>query len=339
MTRSPEHTNSFPKQPASVQTVWPRVRRHLAHLIRGRASKLPFYQRWWILGNALTNGLLGYIWRGIYRFTKHGPGEAAALSYYAIFSFFPLMLLVLVIIGTLLGPAAARDQIDGVLRLFLPESTSDFLQYNIAETLKQRQSFGLVAGITLLWSSLGLFSNLSSSLSKTFRDEKGPNTIQKRIAGLMMMLALGGMLAVSLITTLLFGLLDVFLFFSDSSWLTMGALIVPLSLDVAIFAFLYRYIPRRKVRWDAIWVAAFLSGGAWEIGKRLFRWYLDNMASYSLVYGSVATIIVLMLWAYLSGLIVILGAEICVALDDWMGSKKKVEDLGVFPDEAYDYSE
>jgi uncharacterized BrkB/YihY/UPF0761 family membrane protein len=52
------------------------------------------------------------------------------------------------------------------------------------------------------------------------------------------------------------------------------------------------------------------------------------MASYSLVYGSVATLIVLMLWVYLSGIIILLNAEVCVALDDWM-SKRSVEDLRV----------
>ncbi|NLE51075.1 MAG: YihY/virulence factor BrkB family protein, partial [Chloroflexi bacterium] len=105
-------------------------------------------------------------------------------------------------------------------------------------------------------------------------------------------------------------------------------LIIPLSLSVAIFAFLYRFIPRQRVRWDAIWVAAFLGGGAWEIAKRLFTWYLDNLASYSLVYGSVATMIVLMFWGYVSGLIVLLGAEICVSLDDWM-TRRSVQELRV----------
>jgi len=140
--------------------------------------------------------------------------------------------------------------------------------------------------------------------------------------GLGMMVALGVLLSASLATTLAFNLLDL-LIFGTMSWLTTTALVVPFSLSVAIFAFLYRFIPRRRVRWDAIWVAAFLGGGAWEIAKRLFTWYLDNLASYSLVYGSVATMIVLMLWVYLTGIIILLGGEICVALDDWM-SKRSV---------------
>jgi membrane protein len=142
------------------------------------------------------------------------------------------------------------------------------------------------------------------------------------------MLALGVLLVASIATTVVFNMIDLVLFYQTTSWITTGALIVPLSLSVAIFAFLYRFVPRRRVRWDAIWIAAFLGGGAWEIAKRSFTWYLDNMTSYSLVYGSVATVIVLMLWVYLTGLIILLGAELCVAVDDWM-TKRSVEDLRV----------
>jgi len=292
------------------------------------SHSLRFYQRWWILANAASDGLLSHLWQAIVRFSKHGTREAAALSYYAVFSIFPLLLLLIIVIGTILGPAAARNQIDSVLRLFLPANTANFLQENIAQALQQRGSFGIVAGVSLLWSSLGLFSNLSSALSRTFRDETPRNTWHQRAIGLSMMIALSALLIASLATTFIFAMLDFLFFFQRASWISLGSVIIPLSLSVAIFAFLYRFIPRQRVRWDAIWVAAFLGGGAWELAKRLFTWYLDNLASYSLVYGSVATMIVLMFWTYLSGLIVLLGAEVCVSLDDWM-TRRSVQDLRI----------
>lgn len=289
---------------------------------------LRFYQRWWILANAMTDGLLSHMWQAIVRFSKHGTREAAALSYYATFSLFPLLLLVIIVIGTALGPAAARNQIDSILRLFLPVNAANFLQENIALALEQRGSFGLVAGVSLLWSSLGLFSSLSSALSRTFRDENPRNTWHQRLVGLAMMIALSVLLIASLAATVMFVLLDFVFFYQRSSWISFGAFIIPLSLSVAIFAFLYRFIPRQRVRWDAIWVAAFIGGGLWELAKRLFTWYLDNLASYNLVYGSVATMIVLMFWIYLTGIIVLLGAEICVSIDDWM-TRRAVHELRV----------
>jgi len=289
---------------------------------------LRFYQRWWILANAMSDGLLSHLWQAIVRFSKHGTREAAAFSYYAIFSLFPLLLLGIIVIGTALGPAAARNQIDSVLRLFLPANSANFLQENIAEALRQRGSFGLVAGVSLLWSSLGLFSSLSSALSRTFRDENPRNTWHQRLIGLLMMIALSVLLVASLAATVIFVLLDFVFFYQRGSWISFGAFVIPLSLSVAIFAFLYRFIPRQRVRWDAIWVAAFIGGGLWEVAKRIFTWYLDNLASYNLVYGSVATMIVLMFWIYLTGIIVLLGAEICVSLDDWM-TRRAVHELRV----------
>ena len=293
-----------------------------------RPPRLRFYERWWILANAMTDGLLQHIYQAIDRFSKHGLHESAAFSYYVIFSLFPLIILLIVVIGTILGPAAARNQIHEFLLVFLPETTATFLQENIAEAMEQRGSFGLFAGVTLTWSSLGLFSNLSSALSRTFRDERGTSTIKRRLMGMGMMLTLGLLLVASLATTLVFNLLDLLLFYNTTTWLSTVAFVIPFSLSVAIFAFLYRFLPQRRVRWDAIWMASFLGGSAWEIAKRAFAWYLDNLASYSLVYGSVATLIVLMFWAYLTGIILLLGAEICVALDDWM-DRRSVDKLDV----------
>ncbi len=288
---------------------------------------LPFYRRWWILANAMTDGLLNDIYRAGDRFTKHGFHESAALAYYAVFSLFPLLLLLIVIIGTILGPAAAHDQIDGVLRIFLPASTANFLQDSIAEALEQRSSFGIVAGLTLSWSAIGVFTNLTAALNRSFGTEPR-GTIQKRLFGIGLMLALAVLLLASLLTTAIFGIIDLVMFSRSSSLLTTGALLIPLSLSVSLFAFLYRFIPSRTVRWDAIWVSAFLGGIAWEIAKRAFAWYLDNVASYNWIYGSVATVIVLMFWAFLTGIIIIFGAELCVAFDDWM-NRRSVHNLEV----------
>lgn len=289
---------------------------------------LRFYERWWIYANAMTGGLLSDVYRAGDRFSKHGFHESAALAYYGVFSLFPLLLLLIVGIGTILGPAAAHKQIDGILRIFLPLSTANFLQDSIAEALKQRSSFGLVATVTLSWSALGFFTNLSSALNRSFGSGEPRNTIQKRFFGCGIMIAMGVLLLASLATTAIFGVIDLLAFSSASPWLTVSSLLVPLSLSVSLFAFLYRFIPVRTVRWDAIWMAAFLGGIAWEIAKRGFAYYLDNVASYNWIYGSVATIIVLMLWAFITGIIIIFGAELSVALDDWM-TRRSVTHLDV----------
>ncbi|MBP8974149.1 MAG: hypothetical protein KBH93_09760, partial [Anaerolineae bacterium] len=65
-----------------------------------RTHGLRFYERWWVLANTMTDGLLQHLWWAIDRFGKHGTRESAALSYYAVFSLFPLLILLIIIVGS-----------------------------------------------------------------------------------------------------------------------------------------------------------------------------------------------------------------------------------------------
>jgi YihY family inner membrane protein len=85
---------------------------------------------------------------------------------------------------------------------------------------------------------------------------------------------------------------------------------VPWSINIFIFLMIYRFAPNCKTYWRYIWPGAVAAAILLEAAKGLFLWYLDNLASYSQVYGSVTSVIVLLFWIYVSALILILGAEI-----------------------------
>src|SRR5688572_32617613 len=88
-----------------------------------------------VVGAALdrrSGGIAGLIYRALDNFQKRGLREAAALSYYALFSLFPLVLLVIVIIGWLVGPAATKNQVEDVLAIFMPGPTATELNNAIA---------------------------------------------------------------------------------------------------------------------------------------------------------------------------------------------------------------
>ena len=77
-----------------------------------------------------------------------------------------------------------------------------------------------------------------------------------------------------------------------------------------MFLLIYRYVPNCKTYWRYIWPGALVAAGLFEVAKGLFIWYLDNLASYRQVYGPLTSVMILLLWTYLSSLILILGAEI-----------------------------
>jgi membrane protein len=101
--------------------------------------------------------------------------------------------------------------------------------------------------------------------------------------------------------------------------------LVPLLLSVAAFILMYRTIPRTHVRWRDVWLGGLIAGLIWEAGKQVFAWYVSNFASYSVIYGSVGAIIVFLLWCYLSGQLLLLGAEFTAEVSRWRRAGRPLE--------------
>jgi membrane protein len=276
---------------------------------------LAFVVRWWLRQSEATRTLPYHLWRALVNFKNHGGRHAAALAYYFVFSVFPLTLLLAATISGLLGPAVAQEQVSTGLELFLPQRTVALLQDNLAEAMNQSQSFGLVAVGGLMWSALGLFSNLTSSLETIFRVPVGRSLWRQRVLAFAMTFILIILVIASFVAS---GLLRLILLLDTSLWITIAITFLPLGLNMVIFALLFRYIPARRVSWDAIWPAAVFGAVGWELAKIAFVWYLDNLANFSVVYGGIATVIALMLWAYLLASILLISAEICAQLDIWL---------------------
>jgi membrane protein len=272
----------------------------------------------------MSGGLIGGLYQAVYRFTRYGPHEAAALSYYTLFSLFPLLLLAIVFSASLLGTEDTRDQVSNVFSLFFPGDAALILDDAIAAALDERGSVSIIAFILLAWSSSSLFGNLEAVLSRTFGVVSTRRIYERRMVGLLMISTFLIFLLASVVTNLLFSFLDLLYLNQFNTWLRMASLFVPTAFNAAIFAMLYGFLPHRaKLRWDAILPSALLGGLAFELAKRVFVYYLSNLSSLNYVYGSVTTVVVFMLWAYYISCLVLICAEICVALNDWLGPQLK----------------
>jgi membrane protein len=81
-------------------------------------------------------------------------------------------------------------------------------------------------------------------------------------------------------------------------------------MTFGIFLLIYRFVPNYKTHWRYIWPGALIAAVLFELGKSGFIWYLREFANYTQVYGSLTSAIVLLLWAYISSPILILGAQV-----------------------------
>jgi membrane protein len=296
------------------------------HIVRRRS------QRWWMRLSPQTRAFPDYMGRAVANFNQHGLRQAAALAYYAIFSIFPMSLLLAVAMAGILGPVVAEEQISRGLGIFLPNQTLELFQLNLHDALSQGRSFGIIAVVGLIWSALGLFSNITSSLDLIFHVPAGRSIWRQRMVAIGMTLFLIVLITTSFVTSGIFRLVSALSLERPSSWITVGAITLPFGIDLVIFALLFRYVPARYVNWDAVWPAAIFGAVGWELLKAGFNWYLDNLANYQFVYGGIATVIVLLFWAYLIASIFLLSAEICAQLDEWMSAHHKQEDAQRFLD-------
>jgi membrane protein len=274
-------------------------------------------RRWWHDQTPEARELPGYVRQAVINFAGSGLRQAAALAYYAIFSVFPLTLLLAVGVGRVLGPVAAQEQLANALSMFLPPDTVTLLQTNVAEAIQQSDSFTAIALIGLVWSALGLFSNITTSLDIIFAVPARRSLWRQRLVAVFMTFILVVLVTASFLTSAVLRLITASLLGQPSSWLTIGTVFLPLGLNMVIFALLFRYVPARYVHWDAVWPAAILGAIGWELAKSGFIWYTSGVANFQFIYGGIATAIVLLLWAYIIAAIFLLSAEVCAQLNLW----------------------
>jgi len=277
-------------------------------------------REWWNQRKPATQSLPHYVWVAVKNYIRAGSGsrQAAALSYYAIFSVFPLTLLLAVGIGNIVGPVAAQEQIARGLQIFLPETTVTDIQTTLAAALGQSNSFGLVASVALIWAATNLFTHITLALDETFQSEHSRSMVRQRLIAVIMGLTLVVLVLASFLTSGVLRLISAFSPGVPNIWVRIATFFLPVGLDVVIFALLFRYVPAREVHWDAIWPASIIGSIGWELAKRGFEWYLANLANYWIIYGSIATGIVLLFWAWLIASLFLFSAELCAQLNQWL---------------------
>jgi membrane protein len=122
-------------------------------------------------------------------------------------------------------------------------------------------------------------------------------------------------------------LISTIFFNRPSTWISIATIFLPMGLNMVIFVLLFRFVPSKLVYWDAVWPSAIFGAVGWELAKAGFRWYLQNLANYQIVYGGIATVIVLLFSAYLLASIFIFSAELCAQLNEWLARRHEPENL------------
>lgn len=275
--------------------------------------------RIWIRMDARSGGWLGVGERTYKRFLKHrGSVSAAAIAYYSLFSIFPLTLALISLGSLVLDSEEAQEAALSLVAQFAPAAV-DLVEETIQQVLQARGTFGIIAVLGFLWSATGVFGALNRAINTAWEAERPRPVWAERAIALGMVLSIAVLLFLSVISTAIF---EVALRLYDSIAPEvpespglvprLATLIIPYLFTALLFWVVYRVLPYAQVAWSDVLPGALLASLVWEVAKDAFTFYATEFALYSLVYGSLAAVIILLLWSYLSATIILLGAEFTV---------------------------
>ena len=250
---------------------------------------------------------------------KNGPYMSAAIAYYAFFSLFPLSLALIAVFSLVLGMQNFEDQLIDGLRQQIPvlaEADDEFLGNFFTSLKAGRTAGGVVAIIGLFWVSQQVFSAIRKSINVIWGINKTRPFLTERLMDIALMFGAATLLFASVFIT---GLVT-FIQELSAIWLPDApisdpalwqkfAVFVPVVLNFLVFLTLYWWLPNTKLRFKEVWPTAVLGAVAFEISKAIFIFYLRNLSGVATtVYGGVSVIIVLMIFVYVSAIILLVGA-------------------------------
>ncbi len=280
--------------------------------------------------NDLTGGWLGVVRHALTNLTlSRGAEASASLAYYALFSIFPVLLVIVSAGSVFLEQELVKANLLEAIMSFLPISAIT-VNDHIDAVLKVRGAVTTFALLSLVWSGSNVFEKIVININRAFVRSKNPSFIQSRALALLMILILVVLFILSLAVNTLIGLLPALQraqaagnTLLKSPALTWVSWLLPLFIKFLLFFGLYTWLPRhiitlRRARVVGALVAAVL----WEVVTRLLTWAVGSgLANYQLVYGSLGSIIALLFWLYWTGHILFFGAHLANAIDYYVQAK------------------
>lgn len=257
-------------------------------------------------------------------FQDNGPEWGAAIAYYSLLSIFPLLLAAAAIAAFFVDPKWAVDQATRLLASFVPQGEAEIGQI-VNDAIDARGSVSILSIGALLWSGSRVFGAITKALNIAFDVEDRYGFFQRTLVELAMVATIGVLFVVALASRFVVALMANFLkVFPTGRDVFIPILLeaVPGVLLLLAFFLVYRFVPTRSPDWPAALVGAVLATAVFLLARPLFLGYVDTFANYNLIYGSLAIVIVGVIWAWVSSMILLLGGEVVSHIQRlWLDAK------------------
>jgi membrane protein len=245
--------------------------------------------------------------------------HAAAIAYYSLLSFFPFLLLVFSLLGSITDDDSDRIAVLTFVFRYFPTQL-DFVNNQLIAFRDTRVPLGIAGALALVWASLGVFGAVTSAVNEAWGVERQRSFWKHRLVSFLMLVAAGGAMILGLLLVIAVEFTQASAFgvmLARFGWLvvlqTLTADYLATVLLIVGVGLVYYFIPNAKTRFRDVWIGAALTGMLWRFAFDGFSWYIAANRSMTMIHGSIAAVVVFLLWIYVSSIILMYGVEFTAA--------------------------
>ena len=271
---------------------------------------------------SIIRSIFDLIVRSTKKFAKDdGSYLAAGMSYYIFFSIFPFLLGLLAFLGIFFGSDKATEQVKDVLERQLPGIADSPIIYDNLQSIDFNKGLvGAIAVIGLLWTGSAVFGSLTRMMNKIWNIQDKRTFYNRKGTDMFFTILIGLVLSTNIFINTIYSQLGQYfglvgagseeVNWIENIWNFVTVDILPPLLSIGVFTFIYNVIPQRKMIFIRTLPPAIIGAMIFEYTKSLFVFYIHTYGNFDMVYGSISAVIILLLFAYVSSIIVVFFAEI-----------------------------
>ncbi len=257
-------------------------------------------------------------------------GNAAQVAFYFSFALFPLLLFLMTLLGILLSDKQElQTELFNILAQVMPPSAYELVSKTLTEVTSNASGGKLSIGILItLWSASAGFDNMRGTLNEVYNLKETRSWLRAKLTSLGLTIVVG-ILILTALAFIVYGsqFLDAALPVDSPYLLAALQWIVVLAVALMAFALIYNLAPNNDpLQWRWITPGALAGVLLWLIFSGAFRIYLSYFDSYAATYGSLGAMIILLLWLYITALVILIGGAVNAILDEQSGIRDKAED-------------
>jgi len=259
------------------------------------------------------------MWRGFISFyNSNDLTFASSIAYYSLLSLFPFLLLAFSIVASVTTSESDRDLVQHFILRYFPRQF-DFVTAQLDLMKSAQVPLSIGGGLLMIWAAMGVFGAITTAVNHAWGVEKQPSYFKHKLISFVMLVLSGLLLLIALLSVSAINV-------AEARWFSgviaaIPQLLVVQSLAVRwattimfifVVGLVFYFVPNARVRFRDVWVGAVLTGLLWRIALAGFSRYVRDLSRFS-VHGSIAAVVVFLVWIYVSAVILLYGVEVTAA--------------------------